>query len=589
MNNFKLSNVPKSNLERVQEFLHPVEIRKTKIKQESDFRRRKLLLNWELQEKRILNFKNSQKIKKIKKIADNKTKADEIKFRISEINNLKFYKNLDLMKKFKKRDKKIVANLKNLKRSAFAKKLERDYNRYWNKIDRHTKMIETNNLLIEKCVDHKYPTVEEEEMIYEIGNKNEEIEKETESSEKCFYIPKLKSTDRYTFIERIQNLRMSSNKCNQYAEFWEKTAPLWDKMTLCLQANDTGTLAVSKSSFNEEYAEEKTRQQHYDLVDESRPPTLVQEIMMNDVDYYISDEMVIETIERAKSLSEPNVSAANLIHLTKCIIEYEADVKSNVDYMVSGLTERAVFEFTKKKISEKIFVDVRRTIDRLQHLNDDNVIPTKLIKSKNKVEVTSFVCNMISNVDNKNFKQFDKPIDDDPHYLALISETADDRLQKFLWENFNQEIMSPIRFTMSHRVNLFEHVDNVVRSFLEKAHQKTAHFVSTAKVDEYAEHVKSKTESNDTTVVSLKMDLVYRICRKLTKLVFGMFATEERTAHNLEATVNAYVLHVSNRTTRVNYNKRHYKPRELVDTNYFTDKYKNVAKSLQNQYRALHF
>lgn len=61
--------------------------------------------------------------------------------------------------------------------------------------------------------------------------------------------------------------------------------------------------------------------------------------------------MVIETIERAKSLSAPNVSAADLINLTKCLIEYEADVKSNVEFMVSGLTERAVFEFTKKKIS----------------------------------------------------------------------------------------------------------------------------------------------------------------------------------------------------------------------------------------------
>ncbi|KAE9542323.1 hypothetical protein AGLY_003450 [Aphis glycines] len=133
------------------------------------------------------------------------------------------------------------------------------------------------------------------------------------------------------------------------------------------------------------------------------------------------------------------------------------------------------------------------------------------------------------------------------------------------------------------------HVDYVVQSFLKQAHQKTAHFVSTAKVDEYAEHVKSKTESNDTTVVSLKMNLVYRISRKISKLVFGMFATEERKAHNLEATINAYVLHVSNRTTRVNYNKRHYKPREQVDTKSFIEKYKNVEKSLRNQYQALYF
>uniref|UniRef100_A0A2S2N7W4 Uncharacterized protein n=1 Tax=Schizaphis graminum TaxID=13262 RepID=A0A2S2N7W4_SCHGA len=99
---------------------------------------------------------------------------------------------------------------------------------------------------------------------------------------------------------------------------------------------------------------------------------------------------------------------------------------------------------------------MRRTIDRLQRLNDDNVIPNKLIKYKNKVGVTSFVCNMINNVDDKKFKKFDKPIDDDPRYVALISETADDRLQKFLWENYNHEIMSPIRFTIHRRVQILE-------------------------------------------------------------------------------------------------------------------------------------
>ncbi|CAH1731101.1 unnamed protein product [Aphis gossypii] len=460
MNNikyFKLSDVSRSNLKQDKEFLYPAEIRKIKTKENFDSRRRQLLTNWELQEKRFLNFKKNQKIKKLNTIAKNKIKNEDIKFRIAVIKDLEYYRRLDLVNKLKKKDKKAVVNLKNLKRSAFAKKLEKDYKRYWSKIDTQTRILETNKLLIERCVDHIDPTVEEEEMIDEIGNENEEIEKESESSEHCNYTPqKLKSTDRYTYIERIQNLRMSSSKCHQYTEFWEKTAPLWDKMTVCLQASNAATSAVSETSTNKEFTEENTRRQQCDLVDEGRPPTLVQEIMMNDVDYFLSDKMVIETIERAKSLSAPNVSAADLINLTKCLIEYEADVKSNVEYMVSGLTERAVFEFTKKKISEKIFVDMRRTIDRLQHLNDDNVIPNKIIKSKNKVEVTSFVCNSINKVDNKNFKRFDKPLDDDPHYVALISETADDRLQKFLWKNFNQEKMSPIRFTMNWQVKLLE-------------------------------------------------------------------------------------------------------------------------------------
>jgi len=40
-----------------------------------------------------------------------------------------------------------------------------------------------------------------------------------------------------TFIQRIEHLRIKSSKCEQGAAFWNKTAPLWNKMTACLQAN----------------------------------------------------------------------------------------------------------------------------------------------------------------------------------------------------------------------------------------------------------------------------------------------------------------------------------------------------------------
>jgi len=189
MSNFKLSDVPRINLEHGKELLDPVGVRKIKIKQELDSRRLQFLSNWELKEKRILNLKNSRKIEKVKTIAKNKIKNDENKFRIAEMRDFEYHRILNLRNKFKIRDKKIMSNLKNLKRFAFAKKLEEDYNRYWTKIDRHTRTTEINKLLIERCLDHIYPTVEEEEMIDETGNENDEIEKETESSENCLYIP----------------------------------------------------------------------------------------------------------------------------------------------------------------------------------------------------------------------------------------------------------------------------------------------------------------------------------------------------------------------------------------------------------------
>lgn len=75
--------------------------------------------------------------------------------------------------------------------------------------------------------------------------------------------------------------------------------------------------------------------------------------LMIDVDYYLSDEMVIDVMKRAKMLSEPDATAAEIMHLTRRIVEHETDVKANVNFIVYGLYQRGVFEFTKKNIASK--------------------------------------------------------------------------------------------------------------------------------------------------------------------------------------------------------------------------------------------
>jgi len=125
-------------------------------------------------------------------------------------------------------------------------------------------------------------------------------------------------------------------------------------------------------------------------------------------------------------------------------------------------------------------------------------------------------------------------------------------------------------------------VDNLVRLFLEHAHQKTAHFVSTSKVNEYEERVKAVLPSSGPAKGQLTLHLVYRICRKISKLVFGMFATEEKVMHNFEMTVDAYVLLVANRTSRVNYNTKVYKRRKSVDVDDFNKLYDETLKSIRN-------
>lgn len=97
---------------------------------------------------------------------------------------------------------------------------------------------------------------------------------------------------------------------------------------------------------------------------------------------------------------------------------------------------------------------MRKTIDRLQHVNEKDVIPTKLIKSKKMSEVTYFIFEMISNDDV--YSRFDKPLDDEPRYVAQISETAEDRFKKFLEENFQETKMSTTRFPIKGRTELDE-------------------------------------------------------------------------------------------------------------------------------------
>jgi len=99
-------------------------------------------------------------------------------------------------------------------------------------------------------------------------------------------------------------------------------------------------------------------------------------------------------------------------------------------------------------------LDIRKTTDRLQHVNEKNVVPTKLIKSKNMGEVTTFIFKMIRN--DEVYGRFDKPVDDEPRYEAQISETAEDKLKKFLLKYYPHTKMSSTRFQIKGRVELNE-------------------------------------------------------------------------------------------------------------------------------------
>jgi len=72
-----------------------------------------------------------------------------------------------------------------------------------------------------------------------------------------------------------------------------------------------------------------------------------------ETNYNLSDNSVIEMVKRAKALLDPDATAADVIHLTRCIIEDESDVNINVNSMVHNLIERSIFEFSKIQIASE--------------------------------------------------------------------------------------------------------------------------------------------------------------------------------------------------------------------------------------------
>lgn len=97
-------------------------------------------------------------------------------------------------------------------------------------------------------------------------------------------------------------------------------------------------------------------------------------------------------------------------------------------------------------------MDARKSVDRLRHVNDIGVIPNKLIKSKNKPEVTAVAKDLVIN--DQLYGKFDRVLDDDTHYRALVSETAADRIRTFLAGKLT-ETNPIILHQMERRLRLF--------------------------------------------------------------------------------------------------------------------------------------
>lgn len=74
--------------------------------------------------------------------------------------------------------------------------------------------------------------------------------------------------------------------------------------------------------------------------------------------------------------------------------------------------------------------------------------------------------------------------------------------------------------------------------------------------------------------------MLYRVSRKLAKLMFGMFPMYERKEYYFLAMCEAFVTMISKRTPRVNYETRKYKQKEKfnADFTWFTERIADLTR-----------
>jgi len=77
----------------------------------------------------------------------------------------------------------------------------------------------------------------------------------------------------------------------------------------------------------------------------------------------------------------------------------------------------------------KLFERTNNTIDRINRINDEDLIPKNLIIKKNKTAVESFVCGVIEN--DEDYGHFDKPINE-PLYQAVKTANIRGKMEEFL-------------------------------------------------------------------------------------------------------------------------------------------------------------
>lgn len=81
-------------------------------------------------------------------------------------------------------------------------------------------------------------------------------------------------------------------------------------------------------------------------------------IKLLDLDYELNDDDVYNAVKKAKELIDKSSTALEIMNLVKFILEHEIDVNETVLYIVNGICRRTIFEYTKRRISCKLTINI---------------------------------------------------------------------------------------------------------------------------------------------------------------------------------------------------------------------------------------
>ncbi|XP_050433227.1 uncharacterized protein LOC126841046 [Adelges cooleyi] len=303
--------------------------------------------------------------------------------------------------------------------------------------------------------------------------------------------------------------------------------------------------------------------------------------LINGLNYELTDEEIIEAVKKAKNMLDRHSTAGEIIAMTNVVLEYEIDVKSNVIYVLDGLCGRAVFEYGKKRLSNLLLRKATRMVERLQHLNKINLIPTELlVAKKTEQQVEPIVLDFMTN-------------DEKFGYLDLPDDSASDawsngrtKMMQFAEQLNKNKKICPLPNTGNenkdeppavYSFDGIEHINNHSRVAIDKLFSIVYKRLAADLAGTTSSPVKFEQGG------PMTHSLFGGIVRKMTKIMFSVNGSYEENIYVLGVVIDKVVSEMRHRSPKVQYMRKTKKSKTVVSHALDMSYYPKLVNNLKVQ------